>query len=87
VADHPSTNTAISHHEQAHCPLSPHVPEGRAQRPPCGRLPRRRARLTHIRYDAQIDDLNHDLAAAGLNITVVDQEPCYDMLYPGEPGY
>jgi len=43
--------------------------------------------LTYIRYAGKLDDLNRDLIAAGLNIVVIEQEPCYDLLSPGDPGY
>ncbi|MFT5732536.1 MAG: hypothetical protein ACJA2W_001416 [Planctomycetota bacterium] len=42
---------------------------------------------TYIRYTGCVDALNDDLAAAGLNIVVIDEEPSSGLLFPGAPGY
>ena len=42
---------------------------------------------TYIRYAGELDDLNRDLVAAGLNIVVIEQSRSYDLLFPGDPDY
>ena len=43
--------------------------------------------LTYISYDGKLEDLNRNLVAAGLNIVVIRQEPNWELLFPGDPGY
>lgn len=42
---------------------------------------------TYVRYAGKLEDLNQQLAAAGLNIVVIEQSPSCDLLFPGDPGY
>lgn len=43
--------------------------------------------FSYLKYDGEIDDLNRGLAAAGINIHVIEQERATELLYPGDPDY
>ena len=43
--------------------------------------------FTYIRYAGELDDLNRDLVAAGLNIVVIAKSRPDDVLFPGHPDY